>query len=516
MTKLPVHLTALTTALLCAGLPVLGLAQQNYASFELRRDNNWSELRLHDMDGDGGKDIVVPHYQSDLGRELHIYHQQADGSFDANPQRIEIKTEIIAVDFADLRPAPGEELVLFASNGVFSLGTGIEGYAGNLQLLFEWDYLATIPDLENVRFVNYLQDVNNDGLVDILVPGDDVYGLFLGQGNERFTEAARFSTLNADMTPIQRRNRDTDLDATLGISAERGVVVELNVETPTPFEGFVEQWQADSDTDTLLDSEQWMPGAALAHLNDDELADVAYINAGEDGLGRFNIHYQSAAGFAEAPDWSASFDSRGELELLDVDADGLDDLLRLSGDGDDWTLRLYRNRDGHFALDTPDQIMRFSGYDVQYHVLPLDGTRPVLNVSYYTIPVVDALRNASINRIQLLYSPATDGNDFFQRRPASRLEESFSADNVRGLSEQMSLQYDVDGDGHRDALYITDNGTLAARRIDADLQISAEPFWEYVSPRTVFEFEVLDLNGDPQPDLLLRHGTTTTLLVARP
>jgi len=37
-----------------------------------------------------------------------------------------------------------------------------------------------------------------------------------------------------------------------------------------------------------------------------------------------------------------------------------------------------------------------------------------------------------------------------------------------------------------------------------------------VSERNVFEFEVLHLNQDPQPDLLLRHGTATTILVASP
>ena len=78
------------------------------------------------------------------------------------------------------------------------------------------------------------------------------------------------------------------------------------------------------------------------------------------------------------------------------------------------------------------------------------------------------------------------------------------------------MKYDVDGDGNNDALYITENGTLAAKKIGADLTISKEAFWEYISPRTVFEFEVLSLNRDKLPDLILRHGRTTTLLVARP
>ena len=80
----------------------------------------------------------------------------------------------------------------------------------------------------------------------------------------------------------------------------------------------------------------------------------------------------------------------------------------------------------------------------------------------------------------------------------------------------MSLKYDVDGDGRNDALYITENGTLAAKKIDTDLTISNDAFWEYVAPRTVFEFEVLSLNADERPDLILRHGRTTTFLVARP
>lgn len=516
MFRLPVKIYSIIATSLAACLLASLAVAQNYAAFELRRQDNWSAIAFHDLNGDGGKDIVVPHYQSGLGRELHVYHQQADGSFSNNPQRIEIKTEIIAVDFADLRPEPGLELILFATNGVFSLSPTIEGYTGNLALLFEWDYLATIPNLENVHFVNHSIDFNNDGLVDLLVPGNDRYGVFLGQGGESFRQVGEFASLNPGMTPMQRRNFDTSFEANLAITAERGVVVELSAETPTPFQGFVERWQPDNTDQRLLASEQWMPTATIARLNNDSLPDIAYINAGENGLGQFNMHFQSDGMFASSADWKQSFDSRGDLELADFNGDGLDDLLQLRGDGNDWILSLFVNRGGAFELQSPDQVMRFSGYDVDITIIPRD-VAPILNVSYYTIPVVDAIRNASINRIQLLYQTAASGSgEVFARRPASRLEENFSADNVRGLSEQMSLAYDVDGDGNNDALYITANGTLAAKRINADLQIADQAFWEYVSPRSVFEFQILNLNDDELPDLMLRHGNSTTLLVARP
>lgn len=498
---------------------VQALAQDNYATFELRRQDNWGPLRFADVDGDGASDVAVPYYDPALGRELHIYRQQANGSFATEPQRIEIKTEIVAVDFADVRAAPGEELILFAGAGVFSLSASQAGYTDNLKLLFEWPLLAGIPDHDAVRFTNLATDINGDGHVDFLMPGDDVYGVFLGQGEERYLQAASLSTLNEGMTPVQRRNLETDLDAELSINAEQGVVIDLRVQTPTPFSGFVRQWRdGEEQPAALLESEQWMPSPVLAQLDDDGLADLVYINAGDNGLGKMNIHFQSADGeFSDQADWQGQLDSSGEMSLTDIDGDGLADLMRVSGEGQNWTARFYRNRGGRFDFAQPNQVMRFSGYDARFEVLRLEEQAPpVLSVTYYTIPVVEAIRNASINRVQLIYASSAGSDTLFAARPASRLEESFSADNVRGLSEQMSLRFDVDGNGRKDALYITENGTLAARRIDADLQIERTPFWEYVSPRSIFQFQVLTLNDDAIPDLLLRHGTTTTLLLGRP
>ena len=72
-------------------------AQTNYTAFELIRENNWDPLILEDLNGDGAKDIVYSAFDPAFGRELHIHYQEEDGGFNANPSRIEIKTEIIAV-----------------------------------------------------------------------------------------------------------------------------------------------------------------------------------------------------------------------------------------------------------------------------------------------------------------------------------------------------------------------------------------------------------------------------------
>tara|TARA_B110000858_G_C17809997_1_gene480610 strand:+ start:14813 stop:16360 length:1548 start_codon:yes stop_codon:yes gene_type:complete len=496
-------------------------AQANYSAFELERENNWErQLAFEDLNGDGLKDIIHANYQTGIGRELHIFHQQADGSFSTTAQRIEIKTEIIAVAFADLRALPGSELLLISNSGVFSLSSALEGYGGNIKQLLEWELIAAVPDLEKVQFISRPQDIDNDGEIDLLLPGDGVYGLFKGRGNEVFELVSTFSADNGSLLAAQRGRNNLNLDTRIGINAEEGVVIELNVESDSYFDDFVEQRNANEEpASSLLRAENWMPSAIIAQLNEDTLSDIAYINQGKDGLGQLNLHFQDAQkGFNSEPDWSGSIDTRGDIQLVDVDNDKLLDLIRISGEGNDRSASFYRNQNGSFDLKQASQVMRFSGYDVRLNIIQLQqDSAPLLNVSYYTIPVVDAIRNASINRSQLLFGSSNAGeNQFFNRRPNSRLDESFSAANVRGLSEQMSLHYDIDGDGRKDALFVTENGTLAAKRIDEELAIESQPFWEYVSPNTVFEFQVLQLNQDSKPDLLLRHGTTTTLLVATP
>jgi len=319
---------------------------------------------------------------------------------------------------------------------------------------------------------------------------------------------------------VQRNYQESALSASIGINPDKGVVVELNTSTTTPFSGFIELWEPKStESRALLRTENWMPTAVVSELNGDNLQDIIYLNVDDEGLGQLNIHYQNDdQGYTSQPDWQASMETRGDMRLVDIDKDGRLDLLRVTGDGSDWDARFFLNQNGEFNLQQPNQIMRFSGFDVRLNFIQLSlASKPVLNVSFYTIPVVDAIRNASIKRTQLLYSAEdAETGQVFARRPSSSLEESFSATNVRGLSEQMSLRFDVDGDGASDAMYITENGTLAAKKINAQLQIADQPFWEYVSPRTVFEFEVTSLNQDGIPDLVLRHGTTTTLLVATP
>ena len=242
-------------------------AQSNYVAFELERENNWErQLAFEDLNGDGLKDIIHSNYQTGIGRELHIFHQQADGSFSTTAQRIEIKTEIIAVAFADLRATPGSELLLISNSAVYSLSSALEGYGGNIKQLLEWELIAAVPDLERVQFLTDLQDIDKDGEIDLLLPGDGVYGLFKGRGNEVFELVSTFSTNNESLSAAQRDRDSLGMNAQIGINAEEGIVIELDVEPDSYFADFVEQWDAiEEPARSLLRAESWMPTAITAH-----------------------------------------------------------------------------------------------------------------------------------------------------------------------------------------------------------------------------------------------------------
>src|SRR5690606_24447300 len=147
----------------------------------------------------------------------------------------------------------------------------------------------------------------------------------------------------------------------------------------------------------------------------------------------------------------------------------------------------YVYRDARCYFTRADQVLRSSGYDLTLTAAELNGDgRHELSVSYYTIPVVIAVRNASIVRSQLLFAPASaNSGQVFSARPDYRLDETFSAAEVRGLGAQMHLAADLDGDGRNDAIQLADDGTLIARAIDTDLQIAEQPFWRYVPQRSI-------------------------------
>ncbi len=493
-------------------------AQLNFNASEITRED-WPEGILRaDMDGAGRQDMIVPHWSNEAGRELLVYLQQVSGRFPSEPSRhVEIKPEIIAIAIADVRADPGAELLLFSGTAVFSLSSAIASYTGNLEHLFDWELIAAVPDRRRVLYFPDVADMDGDGHIDLLLPGRETYGYFRGGPDESFTLANTFNTVNQELDPSAIPAGSTQFDTNVAINQREGIVLSVRAISNSPFADFVTDWN-DIEQTSLLDTSHFLPSAITTRLNADDADDIIFMNIGNDLFGQVNVLLQDSDGsYPDKPNWQGPIDTRGDIRLMDVNGDGLSDLLRIVDSSNDWDVHFFINRAGQFNLMQPDQVMRFSGYDLTLSVTDLNNDgRPQLSASYYTIPVVNAVRNASIVRSQLLFASSSEPNQLFNARPDFKLDETFSATEVRGLSSQIHLQTDLDRDGRRDALYLTNEGTLAAKAIDTTLRFAATPFWQYVPTRTVLRFEVEDLNDDGTADLILYHSTAMTILVSTP
>lgn len=494
---------------------------QNYTASELPAPEWPDEIISADMNGNGRLDLIMPVWSANSGRQLEIFLQQADGRFSASPsRRIDIRPDIIAFTLADIRPMPGQELILISNSAAYSLSTMIPGYENNLEKLFDWDFLASIPDRQRTLFLPPPQDINGNGHVDLLLPGREDYGLFPGQNDGSFSLAHRFSTENDELDPEEFPLNTGRFDTEITINERDGLLVRIVPRSNSAFEDFLEnRMTGSSDDDYLLSFRNRIPGAISARIHPGAGQSILFSNIGDDLRARINILRPPQ----DDPDgdlehWYAPANDEGEYQLLDFTGNGLMDIIRVDGDESNHDVHFYRNRDGQFDFDSPDQVMRFSGYDPRISALDLDANgQPELLVTYYTIPATAAIRNASINRVQLIYSAnGSASGQIFNTRPNSRNEESFSASAVRGLSEAINFQADINDNGRKDALYLTGDGTLAAKAVGQDLHLASDPFWHYVPGRTITGFDVQDLNGNGRPDILLHHSTTTTILMSAP
>ncbi|MDX1491872.1 MAG: VCBS repeat-containing protein [Pseudohongiellaceae bacterium] len=505
--------------------PLIAIACSSHASGQAQHisselsSESFAPVYYQDMDGDSLVDIILPHWSQNTGRELHIYLQSSNGTYAPQPsRRVEIKPEIIAFAFADTRPAPGKELILITDSNVFSLSSAIESYSGNLAPLFEWNFVASAPERKQVLHFAGVQDINNDGLEDLLLPGREAYGYFQNLGNDTFSLAHQFDTVNTELSPSDLPNGNGRASTQLSINEKDGLVFKVTLPNRSAFDDFLSQANSNDESDDMLATELWRPSALISQMNNDSRADFVYMNIGNDLYGQINVLVQSESGqFAEKATWKGPIDTSGEIQLLDFNGDGSSDIIRLVNNSNEWDVYFYTNRDGSFNFDKADQVMRFSGYDVEVKTTKIAQDASVfLSVQYYTIPVVSAIRNASIVRTQLMYELSDQSSPIFSTRPNFRLDESFSAEQVRGLSSAMQIDSDLDGDGRNDALYITETGALEAKSINDELEISDEAFWQYVPSRSIVRFATAQLNDDEVPDFILYHSNAISLLVSTP
>lgn len=496
-----------------------GQAAPSYVASVIEPREEIQSSLMADFNGDGKQDLLLSVWSEAGGRELLLYLQGDNGQFPGSPsQRVELKNDVIAFAVADLRDEPGAELVFLTRSAIYSYSTRKEGYAGNLQKLADWELLNTVPQIKSVASLGLLSDYNQDGFVDLLLPGQTSWGILYGSA-EGFAPAKILPAPHLD--PLFM----ADQSSRLRLSLENGL--QLVVDSPSPFAGvFPAQVEASAferrslgrfgSGSYIMDVERWLPVVQPAQISGSQTPDFVFLDHPEvtDGVTgqRLNLVRQQKV---SATAWQGQLPARGEVLLHDVDGDGLDDLLILEHQGSkDSRLLLFRNQGGSFDLSAADQVLRFSGYEVKVGLEDLNGDgRPELIVTYYGVATVDSLRSGSMQRTTLIYPPG-DGELIFARRPASRQDERFSADGVKALAERPHFSADVSGNGRKDWVAVDEQGALIARAIDSNWQLSAAPFWRFVPVYTIHSIVPGSFSEGAGADFILLHQNAVTVLVS--
>jgi hypothetical protein len=511
------HVIFITLILLLLFHANNNLASVEYVSSEIDTGDNRQGYWAADMNGDSLQDILIATWSESKGRELLIYLQDTNGKFTGAPWRsIEIKKDIVAFSLADMRPDPGSELLLFTGAAAYSLSCAKEGYSNNLKKLFTWEIINSVPDKKQFDFMDVAKDLNNDGFIDILLPGHDQYALFRGQADEVFSKPLILPEAE-EIINKSSRNQNNFTIGSGGVSSG-GPDIYANL--------IVNKLQTEPNDHInyppILNYTHWIPGVSTGRFNKDGLDDFIYLDDMETekkNTKRLNLVYQSGTGeLLSARNFQAEITINDSIKLMDINGDNITDIATTRMQGLDTTIYIFLNSEGKFNFDKPDHVIKLSGILSDFQAIDFNrDKRPELVLNTYSASPVKAVATGSVERRLFIFAGKISGKEgaLFDRKPAFTYEENFTANNFKSLTGDRSFAGDIDGDGVNDVISVDNNGALTANRINKDLKLEAEPFFKFTPMHLITGNKLIKLNQDNRTDIIIEHQRSLSLITSK-
>ncbi len=413
------------TVLACACLSAEA-AQDPFEITSLRLPDRVVAAQFADVDGDQRDDLIVitlgglPPRES---RMIHLYLQNENGGFAETPDRQRAVPGASAVfDFADVRPAPGVEMLLLRPDAV-----GV------------WSLMSEAPPVDiPVPGASTVAAASDERGYDQMKLVHDDLG-----GRRRFLipQIGAATIMELDGTPVQQ------LDV--------GGRANFFVSRPVSLVAFESPLQLYFDT----------PRVSLGDLNGDGRGDVLAATRHELRL----FISDADGGFSAAPTTTlvpnlvtAEDHRRGSGGVVtsgaDHNGDGLMDLLISHVEGTFanavTTTRLYRNRAGAFDLESPDDV--FVSEDALSSDLLLDingdGLPELVRIrlKFSVLEVVEIMLTRNIDALVQTHYLGEDGR--YSQRPESRkkISTGISFETFRPRGFMPRGRADFNGDGRMD------------------------------------------------------------------
>jgi hypothetical protein len=498
------------TALALAALSTAAVAQPEadevyYVDSSLDLDGRLLSFGFVDLRGDGRRDLVLAVRVPAGHRELRV-HPLREGRLASEPETtVPVLDDVLAWGVANVRDEPGAELLFLTRGGAWSYSLAHPGYRDNVRRLASAELVYDMPDPRALLRWEYVIPGGERDLV--LLPGRDGVSLFGPSQEGDSDEYVHRSAFGA--SPVDRGGR------TAGGPREGDGGVEVS-ETRDRSSPFLRDDPA--GVAAVLEGSFYYRAPALVDLDGDGFTD--FVRATERAL---VIHLGRPSGPVEAParieqlpeDLVSDEDTEVELMLVDVDADGVLDLLaHVAEEADGFEnalhrLLLYRGETGRLLRERPDQMLRFEAAMLSVAVTDVDGDgRPDLALRKLELPsLVGTVTGLEFTFGHFVYLGEGRG---FARKPALSREETYDEESVVELAANRELVLDCDGDGIADLVEIDLNGDIAIRRVRVESSflrgeewvLEAAPWKHFDVDGSIASLRVEDLNGDGLGDIV--------------
>jgi len=390
---------------------------------EISVDGRVVNAQFADFDGDGRKDLIVvtltgiPPAEE---RKIRVHLQDAGGSYPTNPSHVvPVPAHSAVFDIADVRDTPGEELVLLRPDGITILSIANDDTV-------EWNLPvegpSTVAAADDERGFDSLQLVYEiDAQPFILVPQIGLVSILTLDGElvgqvEVGRRANYFVARRPSIFPVESE-------------------FQLYLDTPKISIGDVD---GDARADIV---------AATRH-------EIRVFLRRPDGESDHEPSYTHALGLITPRDHS-----RGSGSVVttarDVDSDGRLDLMitHVEGTFSDTmtTTYFYRNRDGRWDLDNPDDQFENEGIFSSDLLLDIDSNDAYelvrIQFKFSIFEVVEVLLTRKIDSVIAVHRLMPDGR--FATKPSSRRKFStgisFETFRPNGFMPQAGVDINADG-----------------------------------------------------------------------